>query len=600
MKHQTLKSFFIVLFCYCILPKGIACDGYSIDSQEELIEVIDRLIEDSFNARKQEITRIRDNADLIACLSKQFNYKKGIAQAYLDKGLYLYYTSAFEEGIDQLNQSLEIAKKERFLEIEANSNNFLGLIFHDLEEFEIALSYQMSFKAIAAKLKNEQWLGESSGNIANIYYHLKNYQKALEYHQEAGHYFASLPSSVTQRNNGWEMLHYAKIYAALGDQEQADHYFNASLKKWLENDMKRGLAYTYSAMGNYYADKSLEESIYYYKKGLAIATSLNNIGQVASIKLALSKVLFQQGNREEALRYNVAVIDLCKTSSFLSKRGVEASRLLIERLYEMGMPADAVKFKADLETFKANNDERKNRVLEIRSQYETNLLRKKEENTALTKTNTISRLVIIAVLSILFIISFWGYRQYRQVRKEQKKTKDLEAALAQIKSALMDIEEQKVALKRVNEKIKEKNQTLSFDLTEKLLVLAHKDETLRSIANSIKSTDISYEKKQALIKTLQIHQQENVWDSVDIQFANIHQTLYQQLSVYEPTLTSNELRLCAFVKMQLSDKEIARILYKSTGSIKVAKSRLRKKLNLPDTERLVIFLNQLTPSASSQ
>lgn len=66
---------------------------------------------------------------------------------------------------------------------------------------------------------------------------------------------------------------------------------------------------------------------------------------------------------------------------------------------------------------------------------------------------------------------------------------------------------------------------------------------------------------------------------------------YKKLLQRFPDLTKNEIRLCAFMKMNLSSKEISAITQQSPHSIVVARSRLRKKLKIDENHSLVSFLN---------
>lgn len=65
---------------------------------------------------------------------------------------------------------------------------------------------------------------------------------------------------------------------------------------------------------------------------------------------------------------------------------------------------------------------------------------------------------------------------------------------------------------------------------------------------------------------------------------------YRRLLVKVPNLSKNEIRLCTFLKMNLSSKEISGITQQSIHSIDVARSRLRKKLDLPPDASLTNFL----------
>ena len=58
-------------------------------------------------------------------------------------------------------------------------------------------------------------------------------------------------------------------------------------------------------------------------------------------------------------------------------------------------------------------------------------------------------------------------------------------------------------------------------------------------------------------------------------------------------LTSNDRRLCALIKLNMSTKDISSITYQSTQTIKVARYRLRKKLGVEKNENLTTFLNAI-------
>ena len=79
----------------------------------------------------------------------------------------------------------------------------------------------------------------------------------------------------------------------------------------------------------------------------------------------------------------------------------------------------------------------------------------------------------------------------------------------------------------------------------------------------------------------------------DLHFVQVHPDFYQKLLADFPKLTPNELRLCAFIKSNLNIKEIAAINGISADSVKTARKRLRKSLNLTGEDvSLVEFLSR--------
>jgi DNA-binding CsgD family transcriptional regulator len=86
----------------------------------------------------------------------------------------------------------------------------------------------------------------------------------------------------------------------------------------------------------------------------------------------------------------------------------------------------------------------------------------------------------------------------------------------------------------------------------------------------------------------------NVEDKTfEIQMDELHQDLFRKLKEQFPALSSNDLRLCAYLKIGLNSKEIAEILNIQPSSSYISRSRLRKKLNLKTEEDLYTFLNRI-------
>jgi hypothetical protein len=77
----------------------------------------------------------------------------------------------------------------------------------------------------------------------------------------------------------------------------------------------------------------------------------------------------------------------------------------------------------------------------------------------------------------------------------------------------------------------------------------------------------------------------------EIQMDELHQVFFKNLKKKFPDLSTNDLRLCAYLKIGLSSKEISDILNIQPSSIFISRSRLRKKLNLAADEDLYGFLS---------
>jgi len=97
----------------------------------------------------------------------------------------------------------------------------------------------------------------------------------------------------------------------------------------------------------------------------------------------------------------------------------------------------------------------------------------------------------------------------------------------------------------------------------------------------------------SLIENTNNQLKENAWENFEQQFDKVYKDFYTALGLRNPTLTANERKLCSLLRMNLSSKEIANIIFQEPSSIDVARYRLRQKLGLDKDDNLVGFLINL-------
>jgi len=83
------------------------------------------------------------------------------------------------------------------------------------------------------------------------------------------------------------------------------------------------------------------------------------------------------------------------------------------------------------------------------------------------------------------------------------------------------------------------------------------------------------------------------WQRFELAFNSSNNEFQKNLLDKFPKLTATELKLCIFLKLGLNTKDIATIMYQKTDSIKISRSRLRKKLQLDREQSLQVFLSAI-------
>ena len=85
---------------------------------------------------------------------------------------------------------------------------------------------------------------------------------------------------------------------------------------------------------------------------------------------------------------------------------------------------------------------------------------------------------------------------------------------------------------------------------------------------------------------------DNDWKNFKLQFERIHPNFFTKLARDYPALSQNELRHCAFLRMNMNNKEVAKLLGINSKSVEIARYRIKKKLGLPRKTRLFNYITQ--------
>ncbi len=179
-------------------------------------------------------------------------------------------------------------------------------------------------------------------------------------------------------------------------------------------------------------------------------------------------------------------------------------------------------------------------------------------------------LVLITVLGI-----FFAYVRFQNQRREEKFKQKL--LLAEQKILQQDKE-------RLEAEVERKNSELSASLLE----FAHKNNALQDLKrelDNLRSQPNSEPEAQKKIRQLvrKIDSEiktENYWDQFQLHFDKVHQDFSRKILDRHPNLTSNELRLCCFIRINLANADIASIQNISIRGVEKSRYRLKKKLKL--------------------
>lgn len=207
-------------------------------------------------------------------------------------------------------------------------------------------------------------------------------------------------------------------------------------------------------------------------------------------------------------------------------------------------------------------------------------------------------------------------------RKLREKQKEWEEAALKKENELMKLQQEKLEIEATNlhqqqlllEQKKETERELfaiqqtnleanllakNNELTSLTIHIAQKNEVLSKIKNSLNKTirDTAEEEtrkdlhqiEQVIEKNLNSNKE---WEKFCEHFDLVHEGFLKKLQHNYPDLKASSLKLCAYIKMRLTSKQIAVLLNTESESVIKARYRLRLKFNLQKELSLEEFLNQ--------
>ena len=168
----------------------------------------------------------------------------------------------------------------------------------------------------------------------------------------------------------------------------------------------------------------------------------------------------------------------------------------------------------------------------------------------------------------------------------------------------LNLEKDNLSLNTKNTILENKNlqnelEIRNKELTTHVMSMIQKNELIGQVVEVLSDNKLNLTEKNentinTVIKNLNKVQEENAWEEFELRYQQVHNEFYEKLQSVAPNLTTNERRLCAFLRLNMTTKEIASITSQSLRSIEVARTRLRKKLQLTNSETgLTEFLASL-------
>ena len=198
-------------------------------------------------------------------------------------------------------------------------------------------------------------------------------------------------------------------------------------------------------------------------------------------------------------------------------------------------------------------------------------------------------LIYLSIISALFYL-YYKWNKIRYIEKLKLKEEELKH---QKEILHLELEAQnKLKLQEYDKHILEVQiQSKASEVAAKSLSIAKQSEMIESIQKALEAENDISSLKSRIKKSIKINAlNQNEWQSFEKNLLQSNEDFVQRLSKSYPVLTAKDIKLCIYLKMNLSSKEIAPLMNISYRGVELHRYRLRKKLGLSAEVNLTKFM----------
>lgn len=410
-----------------------------------------------------------------------------------------------------------------------------GVTLRELQEYEAALRYLKKAEKAFNQVSSTPCEIKNRINISNTLYNIGRETEALDILK------ALVEHPVAQQDTNYLINVMVSLFSVSDMQEK--QYARQAYQLTQQSNNKLLTGTTSVCMGALMLTENKNDSAlaYYRQAHQYIIHSNNNTTDMLPTLYGMSEAYHRLNQPDSAFHY-LKELDMYRDSLLAHDKILQVnrmeSRLTIER-------------------------------------YESEIKQAKE-NTVLQKRIT---LISVAALSVLLLLITYILLLSRKKEKMKKQLKEIENRELTLQNNQFQME--------LNLKNRE--------LTSNTLIITEKNQTLKTLIHEIellgKEGKLPHEEENALKKKIREHlDQRDEWQYFKIHFENVNPNFFTKLKEKFPSLSANDLRLCAYIRIGMSTKEIAQMLSVLPDTVITTRYRMRKKMELEQDTSLEDFL----------
>ena len=481
-----------------------------------------------------------------------------LGAGYEEVGFWRQALNIYRKDLNLVDRALFIEEEPvRSSELKAMLYNNMANIYLKQNDYDQAVRLYTQAIAINTGLGADKELFNNYNNMAEVEIVRGELNKALEYAFQAQRW-----TNVDEDPYTYYFIqcNISQIYLLQGKLEIAWEYMSDGLAYMQAHghDMDYGYGCRFAAH-LWQAAGDEAKRLYYLKEAERVSRRMCNQTLEAQIYDDLASYYHDDNQAEKAFSYLM-----------MSYRLNDSIRVL-----------DDAKRLADMEL-----------VYEMEKVVQENSLLRKESE---LKDLNIRRQRLVSLLIGLIAAMTIGFISFRLLT--QRKRRLTERRLAEQKAELSRKEMEIMQKRQID--LKNELEIKNRELTSKVLKLVRNNEFIIHLTEELKQLllelnpreNAKKEHVRELMAQLRSQSNDNSDTEFKYYFEQVYSSFYDNLLRTYPGLTAKDLRLCAFLRLGLSTKEISIITFREIRSVESSRNRLRKKMNIPAEADLTEFFS---------
>ena len=487
----------------------------------------------------------------------------------------------YKKGIELAKEAKLLAEQGTDQGLIMQSTLNLGTLYFNLGLYDKATDFFTEILQIATKNQDDEWMGKGYYQLGVIRLVMEDYELAKNHFLKAKKFFLKKHKSFDQISLNIKLgfhNNFGVVYLGLGELELAKSEIEAGIALLDEREefiivstqLFNNLGDVYFKLGD---SAAAFESYFKAKDQLRL---MDQAQLEAMVNISLGKIFMAQGDLEEALIYFHEGFVLA--NSFQGYSHLKHISTNLSELYEqLGQRDSAFIY---LQLSKAYQDSLNLKKTTEKVLQEEMLIAFSEEKSQLKRFYDRNKAVFYVVIIFLIAALLIGMNRVILIKKNLK----------HVESKKNNFQNLAVQVQHENTELKLEVEQTKKDMTLKAMQAIQKEGTLKQLAETLTKSnhsgkEVHQQELERLLDELKIDQSGNALSDFELRFGSLYVGFFEKLMEEFPNLSLNDRRLSAFLKLQLTTKEIAAITGQSIRAVELGRIRLRKKIALTNSNK---------------